>query len=109
MRLPSAGCFLAAFLCASSWCGAADLRHPLDALTADEYWTVFETMKASRKLDAASRYAGVNLHEPPKTAVLHWKPGDPFRREALAYKLRCRVYTQIPTRLLGRPPGLAAI
>lgn len=41
-------------------------------------------MKASGKLDAASRYAGVKLHEPPKTAVLRWKPGDPFPRKALA-------------------------
>ena len=52
-------------------CGAADFRHPLDALTAEEYWAVFETMKASGKLDGASRYAGVNLHEPPKAEVLH--------------------------------------
>jgi primary-amine oxidase len=59
-------------------------RHPLDALTASEYWAVFETMKASGKLDAASRYAGINLHEPPKAEVLRWKPGEPFRREALA-------------------------
>jgi primary-amine oxidase len=65
--------------------GAAEpVRHPLDALTAPEYWAVFETMKASGKLDAASRYAGIELHEPPKTEVLQWKSGDPFRREALA-------------------------
>ncbi len=59
-------------------------RHPLDALTAGEYWAVFEAMKASGKLDAASRYAGINLHEPPKAEVLRWKAGEPFRREALA-------------------------
>ena len=59
-------------------------RHPLDALTFQEYWTVFETMKASGKLDANSRFAGINLHEPPKSEVLNWKPGSPFRREALA-------------------------
>ena len=53
-------------------------RHPLDALTASEYWAVFETMKASGKLDAASRYAGINLHEPPKAEVLRWKPGEPY-------------------------------
>jgi primary-amine oxidase len=63
---------------------AADFRHPLDALTADEYWAVFETMKASGKLDGASRYSGISLHEPPKAEVLRWKRGDPFRREALA-------------------------
>lgn len=58
--------------------------HPLDALTNAEYWTVFETMKASGRLNAASRYAGVSLHEPPKAEVLRWKAGEPFRREALA-------------------------
>jgi primary-amine oxidase len=77
-RIPAAVLFLA------SWCGAADAGHPLDALTAGEYWAVFETMKASGKLDAASRYAGVNLHEPPKAEVLRWRAGEPFRREALA-------------------------
>jgi len=65
-------------------CAAADNRHPLDALTADEYWAVFETMKSSGKIDASSRYAGISLHEPPKAEVLRWKRGDPFRREALA-------------------------
>jgi primary-amine oxidase len=63
---------------------AAPARHPLDALTSQEYWAVFETMKASGKLDAASRYAGIDLREPPKAEVLRWKPGDQFRREALA-------------------------
>jgi primary-amine oxidase len=67
-----------------SFAPAETLRHPLDALTQQEYWSVFETMKASGKLDASSRYAGINLHEPPKAEVLRWKPGEPFRREALA-------------------------
>jgi len=55
-----------ALLVPACLCGAADFRHPLDALTADEYWAVFETMKTTGKLDGASRYAGVSLHEPPK-------------------------------------------
>ena len=59
-------------------------RHPLDALTFQEYWTVLDTMKASGKLNSESRFAGINLHEPPKAEVLGWKPGTPFRREALA-------------------------
>lgn len=63
---------------------AADTRHPLDALSAKEYWTIYETMKASGKLAANSRYAVINLQEPPKDEVLKWKQSDPFRREALA-------------------------
>ncbi len=62
----------------------ADLRHPLDALAGDEYAAVVETIKVSGHLDDLSRFAGVNLHEPPKQEVLRWKQGDPFRREALA-------------------------
>jgi primary-amine oxidase len=58
--------------------------HPLDALSAGEYWTVFEVMKATGKLTDTSRYASVNLKEPPKNEVLAWKDGAPFRREALA-------------------------
>src|SRR5580704_18115393 len=63
---------------------AADFPHPLDALTSDEYSVVLEIIKASGHLDALSRFAGVNLHEPPKQEVLRWRQGDPFRREALA-------------------------
>lgn len=65
-------------------CFAAGPAHPLDALDFQEYWAVFETMKTSGKLAEVSRYAGVNLHEPPKPEVLRWRPGEPFRREALA-------------------------
>jgi primary-amine oxidase len=84
MKTSQACCAIGTLLCTSLWCAAADFRHPLDALTSGEYWAVFETLKASGKLDAASRYAGVNLHEPSKAEVTRWKPGDPFGREALA-------------------------
>lgn len=57
--------------------------HPLDPLSARELWAVFEAMKASGKLDATSHYSSVSLREPPKAEVLAWKPGLPFRREAL--------------------------
>ena len=58
--------------------------HPLDALTGTEYWTVFDVMKASGKLSATSRYASVNLAEPPKSELLAWQAGQPFGRQALA-------------------------
>lgn len=75
---------IAAVMLVSSANGAPASRHPMDTLDVQEYWAVFEVMKASGKLDGNSRYAGVNLHEPPKAEVLQWKPGDPLRREALA-------------------------
>lgn len=58
-------------------------QHPLDGLTATEHWAVFDTLKASGRVNAETRYAGVNLREPPKAEVLAWQPGQAFRREAL--------------------------
>jgi primary-amine oxidase len=84
-RFTSYICAVFLFATLAPVCRTAEpARHPLDALTFQEYWTVFETMKASGKLDSESRFAGINLHEPPKEEVLRWKPGDPLRREALA-------------------------
>jgi primary-amine oxidase len=59
-------------------------RHPLDALSAQEFWTVYEVMHASGRVDSLTRFFGVNLREPPKAEVLRWRAGQPFRREALA-------------------------
>jgi primary-amine oxidase len=58
--------------------------HPLDPLTRAEHWVVYDVLRDSGRLDAHARYAGVSLVEPPKADVLAWKPGMPFRREALA-------------------------
>jgi len=57
-------------------------RHPLDDLTAPEYWASYEALKASGKVDAKTRYTLVQLKEPPKEEVLAWKPGQPMRRES---------------------------
>jgi primary-amine oxidase len=61
---------------------AQTAKHPLDGLTAPEYWAVFEVMKASGHVNTTTRFPLVNLREPPKDEVLAWKPGQPFRREA---------------------------
>ena len=57
--------------------------HPLDGLTAPEHWAVYETLKASGKTDAKTRFPLIQFKEPPKEEVLAWKPGQPMRREAL--------------------------
>ncbi len=44
-------------------------RHPLDGLTAPEYWAVLDALKASGHPDAKTRYPLVSLHEPPKEEV----------------------------------------
>lgn len=59
-------------------------KHPMDGLTVDEYWAINETLKASGHVNANTRYY-VALREPPKEEVLAWKPGQPFRREALVF------------------------
>jgi Cu2+-containing amine oxidase len=58
-------------------------KHPLDGLTAPEYWAVYETLKASGKTDAKTPFPLIQFKEPPKEEVLAWKPGQAMRREAL--------------------------
>ena len=38
--------------------------HPLDGLTAEEYWTPFEVPRASGKVHQNTRYPAINLQEP---------------------------------------------
>jgi primary-amine oxidase len=57
-------------------------RHPLDDLTTDEYWAVYDVITASGHLDSDTRFISILLHEPDKPAVLDWKPGAAFTREA---------------------------
>jgi len=57
-------------------------KHPLDGLTASEYWSAYEVLQASGKVDQKTRYPRIQLKEPPKEEVLAWKLGQPMRREA---------------------------
>jgi primary-amine oxidase len=63
-------------------------QHPLDSLKTQEYWTVYDVLRDSGKLDADTTTNSVLLHEPPKAKVLAWKPGDPIFREAEVILLR---------------------
>lgn len=77
-------------LCASAlaWAQSPQTTHPLDALSSQEYWTVYEVLKASGRIDSDTGYASVLLHAPPKDRVLAWKTGDPIPREADAMLVR---------------------
>ena len=55
--------------------------HPLDGLTAPEYWKSYEVLQTSGKVNEKTRYPLVQLQEPPKEAVLAWKPGQPMHRK----------------------------
>lgn len=73
---------LAWFLFSSSLVSAQNAFHPLDALTTQEYWAVYDVVASSGHLDADTRFASVLLHEPDKSAVLAWNPRASFPREA---------------------------
>src|SRR5262249_9199649 len=51
-------------------------------LTTDEYWAVYDVITASGHLDSDTRFISILFHEPDKAAVLAWKPGLAFTREA---------------------------
>ena len=57
---------------------------PLDPLSKDEMQTAVTLLKAAGKMQESSRLAILALREPPKQAVLNFKPGDPIVREAFA-------------------------
>jgi primary-amine oxidase len=57
------------------------VHHPLDGLTPDEYWKVYNTLNAAGKLGEKTLFASILLKEPPKSQVLAWKPGDPIVRK----------------------------
>jgi primary-amine oxidase len=63
-------------------------QHPLDALKTAEYWTVYEVLQASGRMNADTFYASVLLHAPAKDKVLAWKSSDPVPRMADVILLR---------------------
>ena len=56
--------------------------HPLEPLSAEEITAAVQIVRSERQAGPAVRFVSVNLHEPPKDVVLHFKPGDAFTREA---------------------------
>ena len=64
---------------------AAAPQHPLDHLTAAEHWAAYEILQKSDRTDSEMVIAYVGLHEPPKSEVLAWREGEPFRREAFVH------------------------
>jgi primary-amine oxidase len=63
------------------------VHHPLDSLTPEEYWTVYNTLQSAGKLAEKTVFASVLLQEPPKSEVLNWKAGMPISRKADAVLL----------------------
>ena len=63
---------------------AAEPRHPLDPLDAQELETMVSVLREAGKLTEGSRFPQVTVVEPPKTLVRRFKPGDPIQRLAKA-------------------------
>ena len=62
--------------------------HPLDGLSGREHWTIYDALVASGRTDTTTNYLYVGLNEPPKSEVLAWRAGQPFRREALVHLIQ---------------------
>ncbi len=62
--------------------------HPLDGLTTSEYWTVYDTLQSAGHLTPETLFASVLLHPPAKAAVLNYRAGQAFSREADVVLLR---------------------
>jgi primary-amine oxidase len=61
---------------------SSSAKHPLDALSTAEYWTVHDVLAKSGHLTEKTFVSSLLLHEPAKDKVLAWHPGDAVSREA---------------------------
>src|ERR1700678_1967478 len=82
MRLLSLFVFIVVEVCAQS------PSHPLDSLNKSEYWTVYDVLEHAGQVTPTTLFASVLLHPPPKSAVLSYRPSQPFAREADVILLR---------------------
>src|SRR5277367_3053015 len=82
MRLLSLFVIIAVEVCAQT------PSHPLDSLTAAEYWTVYDVLQQAGQVTPNTLFASILLHPPAKSAVLSYKPGQAFAREADVVVLR---------------------
>jgi len=57
-------------------------RHPLDPLSAGEVKAAIAALATAGRVDEFALYPLVTLEEPPKVAVLAWRPGQAISRRA---------------------------
>ena len=53
------------------------VHHPLDGLTPDEYWKVYNTLNAAGKLAETTQFSSILFQEPPKVEVLAGSQASP--------------------------------
>jgi primary-amine oxidase len=68
--------------------------HPLDPLSNMEIAAAVAVLRQAGDIDAATRFALIDLDEPVKQEVLAWKPGQPFVRKAFVVARRDRTVYQ---------------
>ena len=81
-RAIAAACTAVALFAVPAIASSPSVHHPLDPLTPEEYWTVYNALRDAGKLAEKTIFASELLHEPDKSYVLAWKPGDAIQREA---------------------------
>ena len=59
--------------------------HPLDGLSLAEHWILYETVRDLDRVSDEAQFLYAGLREPPKSEVLNWERGKPFRREATVH------------------------
>ncbi len=62
----------------------AQVDHPMDPLSWQEYWTVLEVLESEGHLNDETRFSQVGLREPSKTTGWRWEPGGEVERAAFA-------------------------
>jgi primary-amine oxidase len=65
----------------------AQVTHPLQRLSANELWSAKVILSRAGLLPESARVASLGLEEPPKDAVLAFRPGDPIERRVRAVLL----------------------
>ncbi|HEX2321430.1 MAG TPA: primary-amine oxidase [Streptosporangiaceae bacterium] len=64
--------------------------HPLDPLSAEEIRRAVTIIKEGGRSTPAMRFVSIGLHEPAKSVVEEFEPGQPFAREAFVVALEPR-------------------
>ncbi len=72
----------------------ASAAHPLDSLSSEEIAAAVAVLRNAGDIDAATRFAQIDLDEPPKADVLAWKPAQPFVRKAFIVARRDRTVSE---------------
>ena len=66
----------------SALAGGGGAAHPLDPLAGEEIARTAAIVRASGRLGPAAFFVRIELHEPPRDAVLAFRAGEPIDRRA---------------------------